>query len=271
MATPYNASVSSPNLADLRPEDRARIEELLAVKWSLPGDHPVAALDGLSLGDFGTIAILGPKNAVGSRYFQLFLADASGRLAGGAFALGLYTSGQFPAFNWVEMIQYDEAPIFNDPPTDPPLPRKGGGPGVRASLFDSDLDRPLFAALSGLVPPGGHIMVEYDSPSHRATERILTLRYPIAASPLGFRLFEAGARSYRDWYISEGGREGPRKLQAFKPLNAAIAAEKTAALRSELESMLTSGEIDSHGEWGRLPRRLARQVLDMLMSEQRSV
>jgi hypothetical protein len=112
------------------------------------------------------------------------------------------------------------------------------------------------------------MMVEYDSPSHRATERILTLRYPIASSPLGFRLFEAGARSYRDWYISEGGREGPRKLQAFKPLNAEIAAEKTAALRAELELLLTSREDEAHGEWGRLARRLARRALDMLLSEQ---
>ncbi len=135
---------------------------------------------------------------------------------------------------------------------------------MRVSLWDSGLDEALFAALSSLVPAGGHLMVEYDSPGHRATERILTLRYPPAASPIDFRLFAAGVRSYRDWYISEGGREGPRKLQGFKPLNAEIAAEKTAALRTELEAMLASPANDGHGEWGRLARTLGIRVLDDL-------
>ena len=239
---------SSP-LTDIRPQDRARIEDLLSGKWSLPGEHPVSALGALTLGDYRTIAILGPKNAVGSRYYQLFLADSAGRLAQGALALGLHNSGPYPAFNWIEMSQYQERPRFGE---------------TELSLWDSGLDQALFEALSGLVPAGGHLMVEYDSPSHLATERILTLRYPVAASPIGFRMFAVGARSYRNWYISEGGREGPRKLQGIKPLNAAIAAEKTTALKAELEEMLASPPNDGHGEWGRLARTLGRQVLDNL-------
>ncbi|HEY5638957.1 MAG TPA: DUF1122 family protein [Dehalococcoidia bacterium] len=236
-------------LGDIRPLDRARIENLLSTKWSLPGGHPVAALDALSLGDYRTLAILGPKNRVGSRYYQLFLADSDGRLAEGALALGLCNSGRYPAFNWIEMTQYQENPRFGE---------------TELSLWDSGLDEPLFEALSRLVPSGGHLMVEYDSQSHRATERVLTLRYPVAASPIGYRLFAAGVRSYRDWYISEGGREGPRKLQGFKPLNAEIAAEKTAALRAEVEVMLAAPENDGHGEWGHLARALGRRVLDNL-------
>ncbi len=259
---------SSP-LTSVRPQDRARIEELLSRRWSLPGEHPVSALDSLALGDYRTIAILGPKSAVGSRYFQLFLADSAGRLAAGALALGLYNSGPYPAFNWVEMIQYNEQPTFTTEPGSP-LPSRGEGQGVRVSLWDTGLDVPLFEALSGLVPAGGHLMVEYDSPGQRATERILTLRYPAAASPTGFRMFAVGVRSYRDWYISEGGREGPRKLQGFKPWNAEIAAEKTAALRAELEQMLASPVNDDHGEWGRLARTLGRRVLDDLAAAQAS-
>ncbi len=241
--------MTSSFLAGIRTQDRARIEDLLSARWSLPGDHPVAALGALTLGNYRTLALLGPKNAVGSRYFQLFLADPDGRLAEGALALGLYNSGQYPAFNWIEMTQYQEKPRFGE---------------TELSLWDSSLDEALFTALSGLVPAGGHLMVEYDSPSHRATERILALRYPAAASPIGFRLFVAGVRSYRDWYISEGGREGPRKLQGFKPLNAAIATEKTAALRSELQALLAAPENESHGEWGRLARALGQRVLDNL-------
>ena len=37
-------------------------------------------------------------------------------------------------------------------------------------LRTTELDLPLFEQLAPFVPPGGHIMVEYDSPSHRATD-----------------------------------------------------------------------------------------------------
>ena len=136
--------------------------------------------------------------------------------------------------------------------------------GDALDLWETGLDRTLFAALSRLVPAGGHIMCEYDSPTHKATERILTLRYPPAASPIGYRMFEVGVRSYRDWYISEGGREGPRKLQGFKPWNAEIAAEKTAELKAELTATLKAKPNPEHGEWGRLARDLARKALAAL-------
>jgi hypothetical protein len=234
----------------LTPESRARIEEALGGRgWTLPGDHPIAALDGLALGDSRVIALLGPKNAVGSRYFRLFLADAGGRLAEEPLALGLFGAGPYPAFNWVELTQYQESLNFA---------------GAALDLWATSLDRLLFTALSALVPPGGHIMCEYDSLTHKSTERILTLRYPPAASPIGYRMFEVGVRSYRDWYISEGGREGPRKLQGFKPWNKEIAAEKTAALKADLSSALKRRPNPEHGEWGRLARDLAAKALAQL-------
>lgn len=237
-------------LDHIRKQDRAGIEELLAGgKWTAPGEHPLAHLDGLALGDYRVTALLGPKNAVGSRYFRLYLADAKGRLADEQLALGLYNSGPYPAFNWVELTQFREALSFGKATLD---------------LWASGLEETFFGALSELVPVGGHIMAEYDSPTHRATERILTLRYPPAASPIGYLMFRAGVRSYRDWYISEGGREGPRKLQGFKPLNRAAAREKTAALVVELREMLAAPENASHGEWGRTARQLGAEALGAL-------
>ena len=242
----------SPAVASVREEDRARLNELIERgKWTYPGDHPIAQLDGLRLGDCTVIALLGPKNNVGSRYWQAFLAGSDGRLADEPVALGLHNSGPFPAFNWIELTQYREQLQIG---------------GEEIDLWAPGLEGQLFAALDSFVPPGGHIMVEYDSPTHRPTERILTLRYPPAASPLGYLMFEhIGVRSYRDWYISEGGREGPRKLQGFKPLNDEIAAEKTAALRSEIETLLNRGLGPEHGEWGRLARDLATRVRQHLL------
>jgi hypothetical protein len=238
------------SLEQIRAADRPVLETLLGSdKWSLPGDHPIAALDGLTLGENVVTALLGPKNAVGSRYFQLFLSDAAGRLADEPLALGLHNNGPYPAFNWVELTQFREVLAFGKKALD---------------LWETGLESKLFAALSKLVPAGGHIMAEYDSPTHRATERILTLRYPPVCSPIGYLMFEQGVRSYRDWYISEGGREGPRKLQGFKPLSRTIAREKTGELLAVLRGTNKAPPNPKHEEWGKLARELGSKALKKL-------
>ncbi|MDO8611629.1 MAG: DUF1122 family protein, partial [Dehalococcoidia bacterium] len=186
---------------------------------------------------------------VGARYYQLFLVDQAGRLSGEPVAFGLHNSGPYPGYNWLEVVRYAPAPTIG---------------GEAADLRATGQEGELFRALSGLVPPGGHLMVEYDSPAQRESERILTLDYPPVTSPLGYLLFRAGCRSFRDWYISEGGREGPRKLQGYKPLDEALARERTAALRRQVEELLARPETAQHGEHGRTARRLAAVVLEEL-------
>jgi len=231
---------------------------LLAKHWSLPAEHALARLHGASLGEYRLITLLGPKNNVGSRYFQLFVADRDGRLShsagpgagsGDPLALGLHNTGPFPAFNWIEMTQYREVLRIGDETLDLPATR---------------LDRALFALLAQFVPRGGHIMVEYDSPTHRATARMLTLGFPPVCSPIGYLMFGIGCRSFRDWYISEGGREGPRKLQGFMPLNDEVRREKLAKLREELRVFLSRAEGTEVDEWAEVARRTAREVLVVL-------
>lgn len=245
MAAPTEDTV----LAALSPEARARVEALLARHWSLPGEHPLARLHGTALEEHRLIALLGPKNNVGSRYFQLFVADGDGRLCDDVLALGLQNTGSFPAFNWIEMTQYREVLRIGGETLDLPARR---------------LDRALFELLAQFVPPGGHIMVEYDSPTHRATERMLTLGFPPVCSPIGYLMFGIGCRSYRDWYISEGGREGPRKLQGFMPLNDEVRWEKVAKLREELKVFLSRSEREARDEWHEVARRTGREVLAAL-------
>lgn len=208
---------------------KSRLRELLSKGWSLPGGHALSSLHGAAIGPYRLIVLLGPKNHVGSQFFQVFLADRDGALADGPLALGLHNSGPYPGFNWVELTRYNSRlPIA----------------GEDVDLSEGDLDRELFRLLAELVPAGGHLMVEYDSPSQQETARALTSGVPPAATETGYRMFEAGCRSFRDWYIPEGGREGPRKLQGFKPYNEEIAREKTDALREELEAFVSkSGEV----------------------------
>jgi hypothetical protein len=237
-------------------EHARRLDALLSRTWALADEktHPLGRLQGLSLGRYRLLALLGPKNGVGARYFQLLLVDSAGLIAQEAVAFGLHNSGPYPGYNWAEVIRYEPSSRFGDEIVD---------------LRSAGLEEPLFRALSDLVPAGGHLFVSYEGPRQKESERILSLGYPPVTSPLGFLLFRVGCRSFRDWYISEGGREGPRKLQGFKPLNEALARERTAALRRQVEEFLVGPESPRHGSYGRTARRSAKLVLEALVREQR--
>jgi hypothetical protein len=244
--------------------DKRRLDALLSRAWALADekDHPLGRLQGLTLGSCRLLALLGSKNNVGSRYFQLLLVDSAGRMAEEAVAFGLHNSGPYPGYNWAEVFRYEASPQFGGEAMD--LRSANPSAGLRTGLEER-----LFRALSDLVPAGGHLMVEYESPCQKESERILSLGYPPVTSPLGYLLFRVGCRSFRDWYISEGGREGPRKLQGYKPLNQALAGERTEALRRQVEAFLAGPESPQHGSYGRTARRLGKAVLEALAEEQR--
>ena len=168
-------------------------------------DHTLAPLDGADLGGGVTLDVrLGPRSAVGSTYFRCYLATPGGRTTA-PVVFGLQNSGPYPGFNWVEVLDYFAS-----------LPLDGGG----TFEVTAEVERALFERLAGVVPPGGHLMAEYDSVARTLTARALSARVPPVATPLGSLLFEVGCGvAFRDWYISEGGREGPRKLQGFRALN----------------------------------------------------
>ncbi|MFQ5861296.1 MAG: DUF1122 family protein [Dehalococcoidia bacterium] len=63
-------------------------------------------------------------------------------------------------------------------------------------------------------------------------------QHPLAALE-GKPLFQAGFRGgFKDWYTSEGGSEGPRKLQAFQALDADHATAKARELALEAQQFL---------------------------------
>jgi hypothetical protein len=236
-----------------RQADRQRIAALLERGWSLParGQHPLGSLQGAVLGPARLLVLLGPKSAMGATYFQAFLRLGDGRLSSELLLLGLHNSGRYPAYNWIEVIRYEDNTAFEG--------------GERLDLLARGLDRRLFRLLGQLIPPGGHLMVEYESPGQRPTERMLTLGMPPVATPLGYLFFLGGCgASFHDWYISEGGREGPRKLQGFKPLDAEDAGRKARSLAEELRQFLARAPRKEHRQWERLARRLARRVLRRL-------
>jgi hypothetical protein len=152
--------------------------------------------------------------------FALTARDQDGQPARTPLMTGLISGGGRGVMPWLEGRIYPSLEFANGEPFD-----------ARAAGLEAE----LICLIGGVVPPGGHLMLEYESPGQSETHRELLLRVPPAATYLGAMMFAAGFRGYfKDWYISEGGHEGPRKLQANKSPNAAAASE---ALRFNLDEL----------------------------------
>jgi hypothetical protein len=185
-------------------------------------DHQLAALDGRELAGCRLRAVLGPTSRFGARYFALLLDDGLS-LGERPVLSGLYNRGPLPSYNWVEVAETNEAVEVGGRQVD------AGAEGVER----------LYALLLETLPPGGHLMVEYDSPRRRETALALAHNVPAIATPLGEALYCAGAGArFKDWQIAEGGSEGPRKLQAYKPLTEEHAARWKREAADELRAFV---------------------------------
>jgi hypothetical protein len=103
--------------------------------------------------------------------------------------------------------------------------------------------------------PGASLMVAYEGDE---TEAALRRRVPPAATPLGIVLLRAGCRWFKDWYYSEGGREGGTKLQGTLPLDDDRRRQAERELVTELRQFL-----DDHPATEQMR---VREALDLLRS-----
>jgi hypothetical protein len=216
---------------------------------SLPPDHPLLRLQGQRLAG-GRLRLhpLG-TNRFGALYFSLHL-ERDGCLSREPVLTGLYHSGPYPSYNWIEVTQVNDHLTF-----------EGSDDGPRIVIGAASLRR-LMALLGTLIPPGGHLMLEYESPRWASTARALNLGAPPAATELGELLEAAGcAASIRNWYIAEGWREGPRKLQGFKPLDDGRARSAREARGRELQDFLASLPPAAQSAALADARRRARRLL----------
>jgi len=152
--------------------------------------------------------------------FALTVRDEGGQAARTPLMTGLISGGGRGVMPWCEGRIYPWVEFINH---------------ERFDTRQTGLEAELIRLIGSLVPAGGHLMLEYESPGQSETHRELLLRVPPAATHLGALMFTAGFRGrFKDWYISEGGHEGPRKLQANKSPNAAAARD---ALRFNLDEL----------------------------------
>src|SRR5690606_23715418 len=102
--------------------------------------------------------------------------------------------------------------------------------------------------------------------SHRSlTARALAARVPPVATPLGGMMFAAGCVAFTDWYIAEGGREGPRKLQGFMAVNEQHVQRRSREMYEDLEAFMQRAR-DLDWDVQAATRPLAEAALTVLRS-----
>ncbi len=223
---------------------------LLEKGWALANQrHPLGSLQGKSLDSHKLLVWLGMNNRFGARYFRVFLQNTFGKVSNQPVLLGLFNQGRYPSYNWVEVISF--VPRLSFGSVELVLDITAGGPAQQ-----------LFQYLASLIPPGGHLMVEYDSPAEQDTARSLSLGIPPAATPLGYMMFLIGCGAgFKDWYFAESGSEGPRKLQGYKALNEEQARLKTEEIAAELRAFLDRLPSAPASDLERAARDRARAIL----------
>ena len=188
--------------------------------------------EGRNLGEF--VLFSGEVRALqrsGWSWFSLLLADRTGTAGELPVVQGIYSRGGKDGVRpWMDIEYADEIPL-----------PQGNGPARIVSLSGSGLDRRLFRFLGEAIPPGGHVMVSYEGEQsiHQETMRSLSLGIPPVATTLGALLFFGGFSLVKDWYLAEGGMEGPRKVWGEKAPNPEwerIFRERTRGQLSEFSS-----------------------------------
>ena len=182
-------------------------------------------IDGHRLGRFHLkiTGIRPVRPRAGWLYVDIDLADPRGQVSTSHFVTAIVSGGGRGVKQWVECRIFPQVEFLIE----------SGEPMVDARKLG--LEAGFIRLLGRLIPAGGHLMIDYDSGGQDLTLAELVGRVPPAASYLGELMFRAGFRGqFKDWYFSEGGHEGPRKLQANKSPNPAAAR---VALAEHLQTL----------------------------------
>lgn len=192
----------------------------------------LAVLDGARLGRFVLrIGWVKQLRQSGWKGFSLYLEDRVDRRGDPPVVKGIFSRGGKDGVKpWLDIVcrqrilfEVHEADSFQS-----------------VDLVEAHLLEELFGLLGRLIPCGGHLMVSYEEEDsiHIETMEALRNNVPPAATALGFVLFLSGFSLIKNWYLSEGGHEGPRKLWAEKAPDAATARTWTERTVEEIRRFL---------------------------------
>ncbi len=200
---------------------------------SAVSDHLLAGLARREVGQGVRLVVeAGPLDRVGARRFRVLLRSREVGLTVEPFVAGVLDLDPPAGAPWIEVTRYRaRLPLANGEQVEVPE-------GIGLQVME---------ALADLLPPGGSLVVEYDSPALAITAQALAAGVPPAATPLGGMLFVAGCGSaIRDCAASSGGRSGRRALQGFRfDPDSDREQARGIAMLEELEAFLSaSSDLD---------------------------
>jgi hypothetical protein len=214
----------SLGITSISQRSRNRLEELVSLGNNRVGKFGIrVALEPVVLPPGGLFS--------GRTYFNIYFEDGHGRRSERpVIDKALYSVGGKGVLPWIEIGYYRTEVTFK---------KDEGNVSQTTDIAFTDAERKLFKLLGDFIPAGGHMMMPYDLDDNvlsRMTFAALRKNVPMVATPIGFLLFHIGFTiPFRDWYIAEGGHEGPRKLQFEKPLT----DEREKLVREEIIDELT--------------------------------
>jgi len=195
----------------------------------------------------------------GWKGFKFYLQSLEGQLSNQPVIKGIYSAGGKDGVKpWLD-ADYRENHEFHSART----------LAKNLSLSLRRMDQKIFKLIGSIIPPGGHLMVSYEGQEniHLETASSLSIGVPPCLTPLGFLIFRAGFASIKDWYLAEGGYEGPRKLWGEKAPDGKwrqIFYEKTEA---EIRKFLARGPSERWRELEEKAREKAFLMLKMIRRE----
>ena len=198
----------------------------------LPG-HPLAALDAAEVGQGVRLVVeVGPRvrGSIASRWFRAYLDEATLGRTLEPVLTGIHHDHSVTSLAGVEVTDFRGN-----------VPVAGGDVDVPEGI-----DLQIVEALAKLVPPGGALMMEYESAHRRSTARALAQRVPAAATPLGGLMFAAGCgMAFQDRHTAGGGRSGRRALAGYRAVSVEHEMARGPAMLTELDHFLGhSADLD---------------------------
>ncbi|MBS3818927.1 DUF1122 family protein [bacterium] len=187
--------------------------------------------------------------------FSVFLKNQENLLSQNPVVRGIYSVGGKDVQPWIDMEYWQEHRFFHRNMIKEKLDLENENRAVR-----------LFQTLGNLIPPGGHMMVSYEGEQDIHKETILGLEgnIPPAATPLGYLIFQSGFHYIKNWYLSEGGFEGPRKLWGEKAPDNEWEKNFLERTSREIKGFLNKKPSSSYPQLEKKARNWAQKINEII-------
>ncbi len=217
--------------------------------------HPLNGLHDKNVNDFRLhLEEVKQLRLSGWKGFKLYLRNHRDILSTSPVIKGIYSSGGKDGVQpWMD-LDYNDEVQFQDS-----LNRQ-----EKYSLGTSESGFKLFSLLGDLIPPGGHLMVSYEGEQkiHADTVKSLSLGIPPVVTPLGYLLYKAGFQYIKDWYLAEGGFEGPRKLWGEKAPDDAWKLNYLERTSLQIDKFLQKTFSSSYKDLVEPARKRAKEIVE---------